>query len=113
MKLKFLVLAGVLSVALGVITGCDTGSQPVEKPTAQQVDQMKSLREIFDKHNHDPSQFTPEEKKQFLDYEKGDQAKVDQLLAWMANPRGGGGGPQKPFATGAHGEVLPPGQPGN
>ncbi len=70
---------------------------------------MKSLRKIFDSHGGDYSQFTPEEKKKFLDYEKGDQGKVDNLIAWMKNPRGGGMSNNRPFEMGPNGQVMPKG----
>lgn len=97
------------------MSGCGADYATIKPPSDKEVAGMKELRTIFDAHHGDETQFTAEEKQKFLDYEKGDQSKVDSLISWMKNPKGGGTNQQnRPFQTGPNGQIMPPGSnPGN
>ncbi len=90
MQISKLGLILVAVVGVGSIVGCNSGPPAVEKASKEEVDKIVGLRKIFDSVHGDYSQLSPDQKKQFLDYCKGDQTKVDHMWAFMVNPRGGG-----------------------
>jgi len=110
MQISKLGLILIAVVGAGSIVGCNSGPPAVEKASPEEVNKIVGLRKIFDSVQGDYSQLTPDQKKEFLDYSKGDQKKVDSLWSFMKNPRGGGvEKPGAPFQQGAGGKILPPG----
>jgi hypothetical protein len=97
-------------VTITALTGCGSGPPAVEQPSASAVADMQALRGIFDSVQGDYSKLSADQKKKFLDYSQGDQAKVDHLWAFMKNPRGGGitSEQNQPFKAGPGGQVSGP-----
>jgi len=79
--------AGILLVALaatGFVAGCGAGKQSVEVASKQDVASMETLRKAYDSVGGDYSKLSAEQKKQFLDFTKGNQAAVDSMWKTMS-----------------------------
>lgn len=106
--------AFLLSVVfISALIGCGASEQPIQQASDQEVAQMKELRTIFDSVKGDYNQLTPDQKKKFLDYTKGNQAQADGVWDHMKNPRGKSSDATRPFSLGAGGKILPPGSDPN
>jgi len=90
---KFAGLLLAVFLVAGPLTGCGAGKQPVEVASKQDVSAMENLRKSYDSVGGDYSKLSDDQKKQFLDFTKGNQAAVDSMWATMGRGVGAGPGP--------------------
>jgi hypothetical protein len=87
-QIKTLGLVLITTIALGFVAGCGSDVPPVEVASKQDVNKMTDLRKFYDSAGGDYSKLTEDQKKQFLDFTKGNQSAVDNLWRTMGFNKG-------------------------